>query len=55
MLPKATRNVNVKPAFKKMPRIDLENYRTVSIFPDISKIHERFFIKQLEKYFHAPL
>ena len=41
------RSAEVKPVFKKKPRITKENYRLVSILPIISKIFERLIFKQL--------
>ena len=42
---------DVKPVFKKNSRTDKENYRPVSILPNISKIYERCLYKQLYDYF----
>ena len=42
---------DVKPAHKKGSRNDKENYRPVSILPNISKIYERCLFKQLTNYF----
>ena len=41
----------VKPAHKKDFRTDKENFRPVSILPNISKIYERCLFKQLTNYF----
>ena len=41
----------VKPAHKKGSRTDKENFRPVSILPNISKIYERCLFKQLTNYF----
>ena len=41
---------DVKPAFKKNSRTDKENYRPVSILPNISKIYERCLYKQIYDY-----
>ena len=41
----------VKPAHKKGSRTDKENFRLVSILPNISKIYERCLFKQLTNYF----
>ena len=43
--------VDVKSVFKKNSRTDKENYRPVSILPNISKIYERCLYKQLYDYF----
>ena len=42
---------DVKPTHKKGSRTDKENYRPISILPNISKIYERCLIKQLTNYF----
>ena len=42
---------DVKLVFKKNPRTVKENYRPVSILPNISKIYERCLYKQLYDYF----
>ena len=42
---------DAKPVFKKNSRTDKENYRPVSILPNISKIYERCLYKQLYDYF----
>ena len=39
--PSELKNVNVIPVFKKKDRINVENYRPVSILPNLSKIYER--------------
>ena len=49
--PKQLKWVDVKPVFKKNSRTDKENYRPVSILPNISKIYERCLYKQLYDYF----
>ena len=43
--------VDVKLVFKKNSRTDKENYRQVSILPNISKIYGRCLYKQLYDYF----
>ena len=40
---------------KKDSRTDKKNYRPISILPNVSKISERCFNKQLEEYFQALL
>ena len=45
----------MKPVFKKNSRTDKNNYRPISILPNISKIYERCINKQLEGYFQALL
>ena len=45
----------MKPVFKKDSRTGKNNYRPISILPNISKIYERCINKQLEEYFQALL
>ena len=49
--PEQLKWADVKPVFKKNSRTDKENYRPVSILPNISKIYERCLYKQLYDYF----
>ena len=49
--PEQLKLADVKPIFKKNSRTDKENYRPVSILPNISKIYERCLYKQLYDYF----
>ena len=42
---------DIKPARKKGSRTDKENYRPISILPNISKIYERCLFKRLANYF----
>ena len=42
---------DVKPVFKKNPRTNKENYKTVNIPPNFSKIYKRYLYKQLHDYF----
>ena len=49
--PEQLKWADVKPAHKKCSRIDKENFRPVSILPNISKIYERCLFKQLTNYF----
>ena len=46
---------DVKPVFKKDTRTDKNNYRSISILTNVSKIYERCLNKQLEDYFQAML
>ena len=43
--------VDVKPVLKKNSRTDKENYRSISILANISKIYETCLYKQLYDYF----
>ena len=47
------KNAEVKPVFKKISRIDKENYRPVCILPVIYKMFERLILKQLIMFFEA--
>ena len=49
--PEKLKWADVKPTHKKGSRIDKENYRLISILPNISKIYERCLFKQLANYF----
>ena len=49
--PEELKLAGVEPMFKKNSRTDKENYRPVSILPNISKIYERCLYKQLYDYF----
>ena len=51
VFPEELKNADVIPVFKKVSRNDIENYRPVSILPNISKIFERCIYKQLYSYF----
>ena len=53
--PSELKNVNVIPVFKKKDRINVENYRPVSILPNLSKIYERCLYDQMYKYFNHIL
>ena len=53
--PEQLKYADVKPVFKKDSRTDQNNYRPISILPNISKIYERCINKQLEGYFEALL
>ena len=49
--PEQLKLADVKPIFKKNSRNNKENYRPVSILPNISKIYERCLYKQVYDYF----
>ena len=51
--PEQLKLADVKPVFKKNSRTDKENYRPVSILPNISKIYVRYLYKQLSDYFNV--
>ena len=43
----------VTPTHKKDNKTDKENYRPISILPDLSKVHERLMYNQIYPYFHT--
>ena len=49
--PSEFKNADLIPVFKKKDRNNFENYRPVSILPDLSKIYERCLYDQMYKYF----
>ena len=53
--PSELKNADVIPVFKKKDRNNVENYRPVSILPNLSKIYERCLYDQMYKYFNHIL
>ena len=53
--PSELKNADVIPVFKKKDRNNIENYRPVSILPNLSKIYERCLYDQMYKYFNHIL
>ena len=53
--PLELKNADVIPVFKKIDRNNVENYRTVSILANLSKIYERCLYDQMYKYFNHIL
>ena len=53
--PSELKNVDVIPVFKKKNRNNVENYRPVSILPNLWKIYERCLYDQMYKYFNHIL
>ena len=49
--PSELKNADMIPVFKKKDRNNVENYRPVSILPNLSKIYERCLYDQMHKYF----
>ena len=41
------------PVYKKKSKLSKENYRSISILPNISKVYERCLYEQISKYFEA--
>ena len=50
LFPNELKLANVSPAFKKDDDLNKENYRPVSIFSHMSKIFERTFYKQIDRF-----
>ena len=53
--PSELKNADVILVFKKKDRNNVENYRPVSILPNLSKIHGRCLYDQLYRYFNHVL
>ena len=53
--PSELKNEDMIPVFKKKDRNNVENYRPVSILPNLSKIYERCLYDQMYKYFNQIL
>ena len=50
--PSELKNADVIPVFKKKDRNNVENYRLVSILPNLSKIYQRCLYDQMYKFFN---
>ena len=48
--PPYLQNANITPIFKKKDRVNVENYRPVSILPNLSKVYERCMYVQIYQY-----
>ena len=55
IFPTQLKLAEVKPIFKKGSKLDMTNYRPVSILPTISKIYERCMYRQMSSYFEHIL
>ena len=51
IFPSDLKVVDVTPAFKKKFKTSKDNYRPISILPNISKIYERCLYNQMQTYF----
>ena len=49
--PTALKYADVRPAFKKDDKTDKENYRPISILPNLSKVYERLMYDQMYPFF----
>ena len=50
--PSCLRQADITPVFKKGSRNSEDNYRPVSILPNVSKILEKPFFKQMSDFFN---
>ena len=55
VFPVSLKQADIKPIHKKDSRRDKENYRPLSILPNLSKIYERCLYTQMNKYFDPIL
>ena len=55
VFPDKLKHADIKPIYKKESRNEKENYRPVSILPNLSKIFERCMYDQLKDYFDKLL
>ena len=55
VFPVSLKQTDIKRIHKKDSRSDKENYRPVSILPNLSKIYERCLYTQMNKYFDPVL
>ena len=55
VFPSALKLANITPVDKKDSKSKKDNYRPISVLPNISKIYERFLFKQISKYFEQFL
>ena len=53
--PSGLKNADVILVFKKKNRNNVENYRPVSIYPNLSKMYEKCIYNQMYKYFNHIL
>ena len=51
ILPSDLKVVDVTPTFKKKSKTSKENYRPISILPNLPKIYERCLYNQMQTYF----
>ena len=51
VFPDSLKQADIKPVYKKDSRNEKENYRPLSILPNLSKIYERCMYTQMKKYF----
>ena len=51
VFPDSLQQADIKPVYKKDSRNEKENYRPVSISPNLSKIYKRCMHTQMNKYY----
>ena len=51
--PNDLKDVDVIPLYKKKSKLSKENYRPITILPNISKVYERYLYNQISKYFET--
>ena len=51
--PDDLKEADVIPVYKKKSKLSKENYRPISILPNISKVYERCLYDQMSKYFET--
>ena len=51
--PNDLKEADVIPVYKKKSKLSKENYRPISILPNISKVYERCLYDQMSKYFET--
>ena len=55
IFPASMKNTIITPVHKKGPKTSKDNFRPVSILPNISKIYERVMLKQMSEFFEPIL
>ena len=51
VFPTSLKLVNITPVYEKVSKNSKENYKSVSILPNISKVYERCLFKPMSNYF----
>ena len=51
IFPKSLKRAKILPIFKNKDKLDITNYRPISLLPVISKVYEFFFYNRLYNYF----
>ena len=45
------KETDIVPVHKEKPKLSKDNYRTISILPNISKVYERYLYEQMSEFF----